>query len=247
MQTLSTEPNAHAPAPQSDGGAPGAPAHIPLALPTPRPLPAWKSRRAWIILLAFTLLSLGVDLASKEIAFRTVADTPVVVEREEVLAISRNDPRMVSAVIPRHDPVVVVPKVLHFTLVLNPGAVFGVGPGKRLFFVGFTLLALGFGIGMFALWSSAKDRAAHAAIGMLIGGGLGNLYDRLVYGCVRDFLHPLPGWKWPGGWRPFGSDEIWPYVSNVADALLLVGILILMVHLWRRDKQAQRQLKAQSN
>jgi len=58
--------------------------------------------------------------------------------------------------------------------VLNPGAVFGIGPGQRGFFVGFTVLALVFA------WSCRQvdDRARpirHAAIGLLIGGGLGNL------------------------------------------------------------------------
>lgn len=199
---------------------------------------SWRSRGAWLTLLVALTLSIGVDLASKYWAFGTVAGFPVRVERQEVLAVSREDPRLVNTLIPQHAPRVVIPHLLEFTLVLNPGAVFGIGPGKRYFFVGFTVLALVFGLGMFAAWTTPKDRSAHAAIGLLLGGGLGNLYDRLVYGCVRDFLHPLPGWMWPGGWRPFGgTGEIWPYVSNVADLLLLIGIVMLMVYLWKRDRQ----------
>lgn len=188
-------------------------------------------------MLIAMIAAIAVDLASKNWAFRTIADEPVIVEREAVLAISREDPRLVNTLIPRHDPMVVIPRLLEFTLVLNPGAVFGVGPGKRFFFVGFTLLALAFGLGMFAAWTTPRDRSAHIAIGLLLGGGLGNLYDRLVFGCVRDFLHPLPGWMWPGGWKPFGgTGEIWPYVSNVADLLLLIGIVTLMAYLWKRDR-----------
>lgn len=205
-----------------------------------QPAPAWRSRAAWLTLLLALLLSLVLDLGSKHWAFRSVADDPVVVDRQDVLRVSRQDPRLVNTIIPDHKPIVVVPRLLEFTLVLNPGAVFGIGPGKRYFFVGFTVLALAFGIGMFSAWTTARDRYAHAAIGMLIGGGLGNLYDRLIYGCVRDFLHPLPGWKWPGGWKPFGgSGEIWPYVSNVADLLLLIGIVMLMTYLWKRDRAAK--------
>jgi lipoprotein signal peptidase len=78
-----------------------------------------------------------------------------------------------------------------------------------------------------------------------MGGGLGNLYDRLALGCVRDFLHPLPGLKFPGGWKPLGGDgQIWPYVSNIADLLLLIGIAMLLLFLWRRDAQAKQAAEA---
>lgn len=197
----------------------------------------WKSRGGWVTVLAVCMLSIVIDLGSKYWAFRTVAGAPVAVEREKVVAILTTQPRLLNeTLIPAHPPMVVVPDLLDFTLVLNPGAVFGIGPGQRWFFVAFTVVALGFGLMMFAKWTTPKDRFAHAAIGLLIGGGLGNLYDRLVYGCVRDFIHPLPGWNWPGGMTIRGNAAIWPYVSNVADALLLVGIGMLLIHLWRKDR-----------
>jgi len=182
------------------------------------------------------LLSLAADLGSKTLAFRSVAGAPVIVEREAVLRLARVDPRQINSLVPAHEPVVVAPRLLHLTLVLNPGAVFGTGPGKRWFFVGFTIVALGFGLFMFARWCAARDTWAQVGIGLLVGGGIGNLYDRLVFACVRDFLHPLPGWKWPWGFTFRGTQEIWPYVSNVADALLLVGIGILLVFLWGKDR-----------
>lgn len=210
---------------------------------------AWRSRMAWVYLLVACVLALATDLASKEIAFRTVADAPVPVVREEVLRVKRDiDPRAITQeLIPKHEPVTVIPSVLDFQLVLNPGAVFGSGPGQRGFFIGFTVIALGFALAMFAKWTLAQDRWAHAGIGLLVGGGLGNLYDRLFHACVRDFIHPLPGVKWPFGWRFMGTDEVWPYVSNLADLYLLIGIGILLVHLYRRDKaEAERARQAAS-
>ena len=117
------------------------------------------------------------------------------------------------------------------SLVLNPGAVFGIGAGKRWFFIAFTGAALALAIWMFLAWTGPRDRAAHAAIGLLISGGLGNLYDRIVYACVRDFLHPLPGVKMPFGLTmPLtGGREVWPYVSNIADLWLLLGISALVL------------------
>lgn len=206
------------------------------------PISAARSKAAWAVLLISLFATLGVDLLSKELAFRYVAGRPVVVERANVERVNREiDPRAIThEIVPEHRPMVVVPELLHFTLVLNPGAVFGIGPGKRFFFVGFTLIALAFGMFMFTQWTrgSRRDWWAHAAIGMLLGGGLGNLYDRLNYACVRDFIHPLPGWKKPFGWTFGGGSELWPYVSNLADLFLLIGIGMLLVYLWRRDRGA---------
>lgn len=217
------------------------------------------SKSAWIILIVVTLLGLAADLVSKEIAFANVAERPVVVERAKVLEVMNggSDPDAGSGgtasggtalpnraggsgvtlqhLIPRHAPVVVIPKVLNFTLVLNPGAVFGIGAGQRMFFIAFTGIAIVFAMFVFTQWTTARDRSAHVALGLLISGGLGNLYDRMVFGCVRDFIHPVPDLVYPWGWKPLGTHEVWPWVSNVADLSLIIGIGMLAVFLLRRE------------
>lgn len=189
-----------------------------------------RSKRALTILVATVLLGLIADLGSKAVAFSEIADTPVIVDRAEVLATDN-----LSYLLPHHDPSVAIPGVLEFTLVLNPGAVFGIGAGQRWFFVGFTIIAVAFALLLFAKWTKPKDWAAHAGFGLIISGGLGNLYDRVLFGCVRDFIHPLPGVRMPFGWSwPGGSDELWPYVSNVADLFLIIGIVLLVIHTWKQ-------------
>jgi len=191
----------------------------------------------WFICAIAVLLA--ADLGSKALAFRTVADAPVVVDRQAVLSLLTTDPGMLQTLIPPHEPVVVIPKALSFNLVLNPGAVFGAGAGARWFFVGFTLVALGFAVWMFAAWSDKRDRWLHIGIALIAAGGLGNLFDRVMFGCVRDFIHPLPGilipfgLSWPGGGR-----DLWPYVSNVADKCLLIGIAMVLWRVWREEKPA---------
>lgn len=210
-------------------------AQAPAAAPAPAGS-AWGSGAAWLTLAGVTVFSIVSDLLSKHVAFRTIAGDPVELDPEHVRAVVAENAAMVSRLVPRHEPVTVVPHVLDLTLVLNPGAVFGVAPGGRWFFVLFTGAALAFGLWMFGTWTRARDRWAHVAIGLVIGGGLGNVYDRLLYGCVRDFLHPLPGVKLPFGLKLMDKDGYaWPYVSNVADLLLLIGIAMLLVFLWRRD------------
>lgn len=190
--------------------------------------PARQSAGAWLLFLGVIAAGLTFDLWTKYWAFGTIAGTPVTFTREQALATSP-----LSLLIPPHTPRVIAPNLLNFTLVLNPGAVFGIGAGRVGFFIVVTVIAVAFGLGVFVLATRARDRAAHVGLGLILAGGLGNLYDRFFYGCVRDFIHPLPRVRWPGSTR-----EVWPYVSNVADALLLIGIALLLWHAWRSEAKA---------
>lgn len=186
--------------------------------------PTSRSARPWFVLAITILVALTLDLATKHYAFLRVAGDPVVITRERVLELPTS---RINALIPAHEPVTVIPHLLELKLVLNPGAVFGLGAGGRWFFVAFTVAAIGFSLWIFARWTRPTEWFAHVGIGLIVAGGLGNFYDRMVFACVRDFLHPLYSLSFPGG-RP-----VWPYVSNVADAFLLLGIAMLMVFLWR--------------
>ncbi len=202
-----------------------------------------RSPKAWAVLVLVTVLGIVADLGTKSWAFHSVAGVPVVVDREAVLAAPS-----LGRLIPSHTPVVVAPNLLEFTLVLNPGAVFGIGAGKRAFFIVVTFAAIVFAGWMFARWTRPDRPMMHAAIGLLIAGAIGNLYDRMVYACVRDFIHPLPGVKLPFGWTlPNGSREVWPYVSNVADLFLLVAIGMLLVQSWRSGAAAPRGAESTTN
>ncbi len=203
---------------------------------------ALHSKRAWTWLLGTLVFGVITDLVSKSLAFAKVTEFPVHIERSHVLAEDN-----LGNLIPYHEPVVVIPKVLEFTLVLNPGAVFGIGAGQRWFFIIFTLIAMIVSVVLFAKWTKARDWTAHAGFGLIIAGGLGNLYDRIIFGCVRDFIHPLPGMKLPFGitWPNGGSDEVWPYVSNVADLYLLIGIGLLLIFTWKQPAPQTADTKEQ--
>lgn len=189
--------------------------------------------RAWIVLLTVTLAALGTDLWSKQWAFATVTGQPVVLDRKEVLAASAS-PSGPGVLIPPHEPAPGINNLLEFTLVLNRGAVFGIAAGQRWVFITFTMGAVGLALYGFRRWTRPDQWLVHTAIGLVLGGGLGNLYDRLMYACVRDFLHPLPGVKMPFGLHwPGGNADLWPYVSNIADLYLMLGIAALVIHVWR--------------
>jgi signal peptidase II len=214
----------------------------------PRADPAGRSRRAWTVLIVAIVLFVAADLLSKWAAFHWIAGQPVPIDKARVVEIMRQDPHMLQVLVPEHRAITVLPHVLELKLVLNAGAVFGAGSGRRWFFVGFTLVALGFAVYMFAAWATRRDWMTHVALALIIAGGLGNLYDRIVFACVRDFLHPLPGvllpfgWSWPTG----GGREVWPYVSNVADAFLLIGIGVALVRLVAQDRREAKAAKAEA-
>jgi signal peptidase II len=223
------------------------PGHAAVTPGAPTEPPAWRSARAWVIFLAVIVLGVAADLLTKHLAFAHIADRPVAVDLERVLEVKRTlGPSRVQSVVIEQlggppPEIVVIPKVLSLTLVLNPGAVFGAGAGGRGFFIVFTVGAMALATLMFALWTSRRDHAAHAGIAMIIAGGLGNMYDRVFYGCVRDFIHPLPGVRWPFGWDPLrNGGELWPYVSNVADKLLILGVIVTAGFLIWRDISERR-------
>ena len=138
--------------------------------------------------------------------------------------------------------------LLDFRLVINRGAVFGIGADQRFLFIVFTCGALAAGLLIFAWRTQARHRLAHVALALILAGGLGNLYDRIVFGVVRDFLHMLPrrhlpfGWRWPGG-----STELFPWVFNVADVMLLTGMVLLMIHVNRMERRAEARKREAEN
>ncbi len=203
---------------------------------------AWHSPAAWARLIGVFVAGLLLDLWSKSWAFTHVAGFPVELTRDRVL----DDP---TFMLPRHARVEALPwDLLDFRLVLNYGAVFGIGQHRRELFIAFTVLATACAVGLFARGTRVRMRASHVAIGMILAGGLGNLYDRILYGAVRDFMHMLPGWSLPNGWQWPGNatTDVFPWVFNVADVLLLAGMALFVVMSFIEDRRAKRLASAAS-
>ena len=128
-----------------------------------------------------------------------------------------------------------IPGWLHFHVTGNHGAVFGMGQGNRWLFVGVSVMAIGFLLYLFAT-SAPRQRAYQVIVGMLLAGVLGNLYDRMFFGYVRDMIYMLPGHTWPG-WvarmlpgQEWARGPLFPWIFNVADALLCTGVALMLVY-----------------
>lgn len=187
--------------------------------PTPDEPKAWHAPRLVVAFLVITALLLVGDLWFKAWSFDRVAGRPVVLN---------NAP---PHEIPLHKPTTVVPKVLALQLTLNEGALFGLGQGYRWLFIVISVVAVAVIGGMFAT-STVKQRWTHAALALVLAGALGNMADRVLYGAVRDMLYLFPGVKLPFGWSwGGGRDELYPWIFNLADVYLVIGLAILAVTL----------------
>ena len=83
-------------------------------------------------------------------------------------------------------------------------------------------------------------------LALILGGALGNLYDRVMFNAVRDMFWLLPGVKLPFGLRwPGGMDDAYPWLFNLADVALLAGVGMMVVILWFEDTRRQAAGKAQ--
>jgi signal peptidase II len=120
-----------------------------------------------------------------------------------------------------------IPGVIEFTFTANHGAVFGMGQGQRALFVGVSLAAIVFIFYLFL--SSGRQRIYQIILGMLLAGVLGNLYDRVKYGYVRDMIHAFP------------NSHVFPWIFNVADSLLCTGVFLMIVYsLFQHPEKAKQ-------
>ena len=106
---------------------------------------------------------------------------------------------------------------------VNRGALFGIGngdgesAGMNKFFAGVSIMAACFIVFWTTRTNVAKDPYLCLALGLILGGTFGNLYDRIVFSGVRDFLHC------------HYETHVWPDF-NVADCCLVCGAGVLLVH-----------------
>lgn len=194
---------------------------------TPRHRYAARDLRAIAVFVAVGVAFLAADLALKSWSFANVAGAPVTLDADQ--------PDRPDLVIPHHDAQTLVPYVLSLKLWTNTGAVFGIGKGGQGFFMIVSVIATAFILFTFA----RSDRDAwliHVSLAMILAGAIGNLYDRMQFNAVRDMLWLFPGIHLPFGltW-PGGSSDLYPWLFNIADAGLVIGVAVLLILMWRQD------------
>lgn len=124
--------------------------------------------------------------------------------------------------------------VVHFTFVRNEGAAFGMLADHRWVFMVFSSLAI-VGLGVYLFRFCRADRLTKISLAFIIGGGIGNMIDRIAFGSVVDFI------ELPFLWLPV-LNMYFP-IFNVADSFVTVGVVILVVCLIRMQVRESRAAK----
>ena len=108
---------------------------------------------------------------------------------------------------------IVIPDILHMTLVYNTGFAFGMFRDHGAAFIVVPIVALIlliFNIYYFRKSEEVLSRSYVVGFSLILAGAIGNLYDRIVFGYVIDFI----------------DFRIWP-VFNVADSVITIGAILV--------------------
>jgi len=107
------------------------------------------------------------------------------------------------------DSIPIIPGIFHLTYIQNKGAAFGIFQDRILFFVLVTILVLAI-----LIWVQHRyalpNPFLRSSLGLIMGGAVGNLWDRMLYGYVVDMF----------------DFRVWP-VFNLADSAIVVGVAVL--------------------
>lgn len=117
----------------------------------------------------------------------------------------------------------VIGNVLRLTYIKNPGMAFGIQVGSKLFFTIFSSIACVV-ISIYLFRIKSENFWARFALASILGGAIGNLIDRIVYGEVIDFIH-FRIIRWP--------------IFNVADIAVTIGMIILIAFVIFDKKQLE--------
>ena len=115
-----------------------------------------------------------------------------------------------------YDTIKIIPGFFNITYVRNTGAAFSILEDSRIFFIVITFIAL-IVIYLFLLKDKVLNKYQTFLYSMLIGGIVGNLVDRIIYGYVIDYLSfNIFGYSFP--------------VFNIADCFIVISVILLVLN-----------------
>jgi signal peptidase II len=121
-------------------------------------------------------------------------------------------------------PIVVIPGVLDLRFTTNPGGAFSLGQRTPWIFVGASVLV---SLAIVATSFRHTNVATSVALGLILGGAVGNLTDRIVRG---------PGFS--GHVIDFVDLHLWP-VFNLADSAIVIGAVLLAISSFAADREGE--------
>lgn len=135
----------------------------------------------------------------------------------------------------------VLPPLFNLTWVENRGVSFGLfGDGSGRWALSAFSIAVAGILGWWAL--KADRRLLITAIGLIMGGAIGNVIDRIRFGFVVDFL------DFSGPHFFLGSFKVnFPWIFNIADSAICIGVVLLILDSIRAEQEAKVGLAAEKS
>lgn len=202
---------------------------------------AGKNGRAIAIFLFVTIIAALGDLGSKHLVFKQMLTDPIL----ETRVIDLLDHPGVEVKQTEEFSRAVLQELrirrricfgLSFTISTNPGVVFGFDAIPSWIVNIMTAVMILIVLVFFAT-SERRATWVHIALALIMGGAIGNLYDRLFSEVVLPHLTPIRHHV-----RDFidCSDLYYNYIYNLADAWLVIGVGMIMIHwFWSGRKKIQ--------
>lgn len=121
---------------------------------------------------------------------------------------------IITHILSFNDSIMVIKNFFYISLVKNTGGAFSIFTGSTFLLIVISFLIL-LGIFIYIYRNNIKNRVSLIGFGLLIGGAMGNLFDRIYYGYVIDYLDfKLFGYGYP--------------IFNLADSFVVIGAIILL-------------------
>lgn len=156
----------------------------------------------WILVILIAILGTASDLLSKYLVFKFIGDK---------------------------SSIVIISKFLKFSCTMNSGIIWGLWSGNSVIFLVLTVLTIPLILLLFREINRQSDKPwlrrswlMAIAFGLILSGAIGNLYDRLVYRAVRDFID-FYIINWP--------------IFNLADTYITIGAVLIIILMFRKAPQ----------
>jgi signal peptidase II len=171
-----------------------------------------------------------VDIILGRMPFKIKERLPYLLVATVALGLDRWTKALIQKRFSLNESISVIDGFFNITYVRNTGVAFGIFdplslPAKSVLLSVFTAFAVVVVI-TYSVRTPLRNRLLQIALALILGGAVGNLYDRLAYGYVIDFLEFYVGaYHWPS--------------FNIADSAISIGVVLLALEILRDEASSR--------
>ena len=138
---------------------------------------------------------------------------------------------LISSGMELYSSITLIPGVFSLTYIVNEGAAWGFLADKQLILNAFTFVVIACICAYAVHKRSSMPKMELCALGLIVGGGLGNLIERMIFGHVVDFIDFT-------FWSVFN-------IMNIADLGIAFGCLLLLISIFKQGSKEKKDAEKQ--